>query len=309
MSRVPSILLLGSRSDFSAIVLSHLARAGLGRLRAAIMSSAGAERPGVDTRAPGLAVSIPDPLSRAAEATGTPLDTLDEIGDLGRRAGSFDLLVTACFPRRLPPTIVNSARTSCLNLHPSLLPAYRGPSPLFWQLRAGESAGGVSIHKLSEQLDAGDIVAAEPLTLSAHASAKEINRALVEAGARLLIETLRRCDWRALPGTVQDPAKASYFSWPAPGDFHISRQWPAERAFRFMRGTLDWGHPYAVDVDGARLLLQRALSWDARGRLPGAWVRHGDTARIAFNPGVLHAVVGEVHLRPGGKAHPATGRA
>jgi methionyl-tRNA formyltransferase len=309
VSRDRSILLLGSRSDFSAIVLTHLARAGVGGLRAALLRSSGSDRPSFATAAHNLPVSVPDPLSRAAEASGTPLDILNELGDLRRTGREHDLIVTACFPRRLPAAVREQARMSCLNLHPSLLPAYRGPAPLFWQLRAGVSNGGVTIHKLNDELDTGDIVAADSLTLPPQMSAAELNRLLVEAGSRLLVRTLRHHDWRAFPGTPQNCARASYFSWPAPDDFNIPRCWPAERAFRFMCGTLDWGHPYAVSADGVRLVLDRALSYDPQARLSQAWTRRAETVQIGFNPGVLRAVVREVLVTPRGKAHPAAGRA
>ena len=309
MRRNRSILLLGGRSDFSAVVLTHLARAGLGRMRAAVLRASSPDRPGLDTGAPTLPVSVADPLSRAAEASGTPLEVLESIDELSRQNRDFDLIVTACFPRRVPPSVLARARMSSLNVHPSLLPAYRGPSPLFWQLRAGEATVGVSVHRLSDELDAGDVVAAEALALAPRMSAKEIHRAVVQAGAALLTRTLQHEDWCALPGSAQDPAKASYYSWPAAEDFSISRRWPAERAFRFMRGTQNWGHPYTVNVDGVRLVLDRALSYDPCGRLPHAWSRRGQTVSIGFQPGVLRAVVRRVLVKPERKARPAAGRA
>lgn len=302
-----SILLLGSRSDFSAIVLSHLARAGFARLRAAVLKDVPAASSAFETASHSLAVSVPDPLSRAAEKYGTPLDTFDALTDILRHDVHPDLIVTACFPRRLPPALLNRPRSGCLNVHPSPLPAYRGPSPVFWQLRAGETMSGVTIHKLSEALDAGDIVARESIPLSAEMTAQAINRALVDAGGRLLVRALTQTDWDALPSTVQDHAKASYYSWPVADDFEISKHWSAERAFRFMRGTAAWGQPYVVDLEGARLVLDRALEFDAAGQLPVAWARDGDDVRIAFKPGVLRAVGRESRFKSGRGSHRAAG--
>lgn len=296
MNRTPTILMLGSRSDFSAIVLSHLARAGIARLCAVVLKSAPAA---VVTASPSFTVSVSDPLSQAAKDCETPLHTLEELADIQSLGRHPDLIVTACFPRRLPPALLEHSRLGCLNVHPSLLPAYRGPSPVFWQLRADERMSGVTIHKLSDELDAGDIVASDTVMLLPEMTAKQINLTLVEAGARLLVRTLKHNDWRRLPGTAQDPAKASYFSWPAAGDFRITRHWSAQRAYRFMRGTLEWGHTYELDVDNERLILGRALAYDAAGRMPVAWARDADTARIALNPGVLHASLRDVLVIPG----------
>ncbi len=285
-----SILLLGSRSVFSAIVLSRLARAGIARLCVAVLKDVPATSSAFETATHSLAVSVPDPLSRAAEMHGTPLETLDALTDLLRHDVHPDLIITACFPRRLPPALLNRSRSGCLNVHPSLLPAYRGPSPVFWQLRAGETTSGVTIHKLSKALDAGDIIARESIPLSAEMTAQEINGALVDAGGRLLVRTLRQNDWDELPSTAQDDAKASYYSWPVADDFAISEHWSAERAFRFMRGTAAWGQPYVLELKGTRLVLDRALEFDAAGQLSVAWAHDGDDVRIAFKPGVLRAV-------------------
>ena len=70
----------------------------------------------------------------------------------------FDVIVVACFPNRLPEHLLDRAQLASVNIHPSMLPGYRGPSPLFWQLRDGLRVVGVTLHHMSSSIDSGDIV-------------------------------------------------------------------------------------------------------------------------------------------------------
>jgi len=75
----------------------------------------------------------------------------------------FQFLLVACWPYLIAPQLVDSPHGATLNLHPSLLPAYRGANPLRQQLAAGDHRYGVSLHLLNQQFDQGDIVAQAPL--------------------------------------------------------------------------------------------------------------------------------------------------
>jgi methionyl-tRNA formyltransferase len=76
-----------------------------------------------------------------------------------------DLACVACFPRRIPPPLLALPPLGFLNIHPALLPAHRGPAPLFWTLRAGERRSGVTLHLMDTGLDTGPIVAQAPIEL------------------------------------------------------------------------------------------------------------------------------------------------
>ncbi len=210
-----------------------------------------------------------------------------------------DLVVTACFPRRLSRGLLRWPRAGGLNLHPSLLPAYRGPSPLFWQLRDGVDCGGITVHRLSEGLDAGDVVAAKGLSLPAGATAESLLESLVDAGAGLLIEALEQYAWDRIPCRPQGPGGLSYFPWPREEDFRFPATWSAERAFRFMRGTAAWGRPFVVQTARGALALERAVDFEPDARLDEPWTDDGERGvRVAFEPGVLSAVARPESLRP-----------
>jgi methionyl-tRNA formyltransferase len=200
-----------------------------------------------------------------------------------------DVACAACFPRRIPAALLRLLPLGWLNVHPSLLPAHRGPAPLFWAFRNGEATIGVTIHFMDEQFDTGDIAAQAPLTLPDGTSGAQADRMCAALGGRLLVEALSRLRQGNLERRPQQSG-GSYEGWPAPEDWAISTSWPAQRAFNFMRGTDDWGQRYEVVACGERLLLAAAITYDAAEILGVPCRRNGREVAIQCTPGVLHAL-------------------
>jgi methionyl-tRNA formyltransferase len=118
-----------------------------------------------------------------------------EIGDLGdpripTLLEGLDFLVTACFPRLLPQPWLDAPRQGCLNLHPSLLPAFRGPNPIEDQLAAGEQTTGITLHLMDATADTGPILLQEAFPIEAGAGIAAIDREAAERGAGLLLRYL-----------------------------------------------------------------------------------------------------------------------
>ena len=103
-----------------------------------------------------------------------------------------DLICVACFPRLLPRRWLDRPRFGCLNLHPSLLPAYRGRDPLAEQLQAGETHTGVTLHFMDEGADTGDIVSQIATPFREGLTPAEAERLTARAGAQLLLAALDR---------------------------------------------------------------------------------------------------------------------
>ena len=74
---------------------------------------------------------------------------------------SIDIILMSCYGKRLPEEVVALAKSGCFNMHPSLLPSYRGPEPIFWQMKY-ESKTGVSWHYVTRDFDAGDVASINP---------------------------------------------------------------------------------------------------------------------------------------------------
>ena len=102
-----------------------------------------------------------------------------------------DLICVACFPRLLPKRWLDRPKFGCLNLHPSLLPAYRGRDPLVDQLKAGEKHTGVTLHFMDEGADTGDIVSQVEVPFPDDIPLPEAERLTAQAGAQLLLDALR----------------------------------------------------------------------------------------------------------------------
>jgi methionyl-tRNA formyltransferase len=199
-----------------------------------------------------------------------------------------DLISVACFPYIFPAPLLKLPRYGCLNLHPSLLPAYRGPAPLFWIARQDERLTGVTLHFLDEGLDTGDIVAQAHVERPDGISEAELEQRCAEAGAALLLAAIHRLDQgQPLPRRPQTDGEASYFPWPAEADYLIPQNWPARRAFNFLRGAARW--PLQVETAGQTLNIRVAISYSPDQTLDQPHLLFGDEAWLQFQPGVVRA--------------------
>jgi methionyl-tRNA formyltransferase len=135
------------------------------------------------------------------------------------------LVVVACLAWRLGPAFWDRA----VNVHPSLLPAFRGPDPLVWQYRAGAPTG-VSVHFVSREIDAGDLVAQAAVEIPDDATHHEAEALLGRVGGRLLAEALAR---GPLPRRPQPAEGASRQGWPGAADLRPDPAWTARRRARF----------------------------------------------------------------------------
>ncbi len=202
-----------------------------------------------------------------------------------------DLVLVACFPDRLPDSFLNTPRYGCYNLHPSLLPAYRGPAPMFWQFYMDERVTGVSLHKMIREFDSGEIVAAREVVLPPALSGMQADVRLATVGGELMRGLIEQIQSGRLSLVPQSDEGKSYYPWPTENDFCLDPQWSAEHAFHFMRGTAHWGRPYIVmspDLDIPPLA--QAQSFDNSLTLATACDYQGNEVLIRFSPGILRAV-------------------
>jgi methionyl-tRNA formyltransferase len=131
------------------------------------------------------------------------------------RALAPDLIVAAAYMQILKPPVIALPPLGCLNVHPSLLPRYRGPAPLYWALKNREPATGVTIHYMDDGIDTGDIVVQESFPIGPGDDQWRLRAKLAATGARLLAKTVRRlAAGEALPRQAQDHAQATYFPMP-----------------------------------------------------------------------------------------------
>ncbi len=198
------------------------------------------------------------------------------------------LCIVACFPRLISESLLAVPRLGFLNVHPSLLPEYRGPAPLFWQLRTGEQRTGVTVHWMDAQFDTGAIAAQRLVPLSDGISEHDATRLMARAGGRVLVDVLHHVTGGEMPYRKQAPG-GSYQPYPRAEDFVVSAEWSARRIFNFMRATVVWGHPYTLDLNGQRWLLSDALSWSNYTTLETPYAVNGEIFTLRCAPGTLQA--------------------
>ncbi len=120
-------------------------------------------------------------VKRAALSLGLPLVEIDSFKDEAAKMvadGRPDLLVVASFGLIIPRWFLSAASIGSINVHPSLLPKYRGPSPIQWVLWNGETETGITIIKMSERMDAGDILYQEKVSIDREDDAATLSHRL-----------------------------------------------------------------------------------------------------------------------------------
>jgi len=173
---------------------------------------------------------------------------------------SPDIIFVSCFSRRLPNELCSIARQACINLHPSLLPTYRGPDPIFWQFRDAAKFG-ISLHHVSAEWDAGSVLAQKRVAMPDGASYSAASILLADEGANLLLVLLDKLKGSPCVAKPQHEAGASYQSFPDSKDFIVATSWSAKRMYNFIRAIQERGIYCPCIIDGHTYLLTEALSY------------------------------------------------
>jgi methionyl-tRNA formyltransferase len=171
-------------------------------------------------------------------------------------AQDFDLFVLASYGRILPPELLALPRLGALNVHPSLLPKYRGATPIQGAILHGERETGVSIMLMDAGLDSGDVVLARRLEIGPSETYGELHDRLAELGAELLGECLALAERENIVAHAQlgDPILTRPI---VRDDLQIDWSWDAERIVRTVRAYAP--QPAArAEIDGVVVKVVRA---------------------------------------------------
>ncbi len=120
-----------------------------------------------------------------------------------------DLIVVAAYGKILPKSVLERPRFGCVNVHASLLPAYRGAAPVQWAMINGERAVGVTTMQMNEGLDTGDILLQQSREMPQDLTAGELLKLLASDGADLLVQTVQEIQTGTLT-PVRQPERGSY---------------------------------------------------------------------------------------------------
>jgi methionyl-tRNA formyltransferase len=227
-------------------------------------------------------------IQRVAAAAGIPVVWVTSAAEAtdAIRSVAPEVAVAACFPWRLPHAARETPPLGILNVHPSLLPAGRGPEPVFWTLRRGERTTGVTVHRMDAGFDTGPIVTQAQMPVPEGISAPELERDLMTLGGSLLASALPALAAGTLQPRPQPSEGTSQAPVPGPADWTMMSSLPAAWAWRFARGVAPLGGPLTAIASGTTIRVAAALDWSPDERLAEPALGDDDgTVRVRFSPG------------------------
>ncbi len=169
----------------------------------------------------------------------------------------IDLLIVAAYGKILPSSLLLIGKYPPLNVHPSLLPKYRGTSPVESQILAGEKNIGVTIIEMDEKMDHGPIVAQELVGTSEHSSRDELNKSLWQKGGTLLATIIPEWVNGTAAKKVQDEPQATFTKKMVKEDGEISLDDDPTALDRKWRAYQPWPGLYFFK-DGKRIKITKA---------------------------------------------------
>ncbi|SDG69069.1 methionyl-tRNA formyltransferase [Aneurinibacillus thermoaerophilus] len=211
----------------------------------------------------------PPPVKEAALKLGIPVlqpEKLKRNGTEDILAYEPDLIVTAAFGQILPKEIIEYPKYGCINVHASLLPAYRGGAPIHKAIIDGQQETGVTIMYMVEKLDAGDILSQVRVTIEESDNVGTMHDKLSKAGARLLVETIPKLISGEIQPVPQDEARVTYAWNIQRKDERLDWTKSARQLFNQVRGLNPWPVAY-TEVDGQVMKVWEAyvLQEDGKG--------------------------------------------
>lgn len=205
-----------------------------------------------------------------------------------------DIILVAAYGKILPKVLLDLPKFGCINVHASLLPKYRGASPIQWAVLNGDEKSGVTIMHMAEGVDTGDIIMAEEVVLDVQETAGSLHDKLADIGGPLLLSAMDALETGRAPRIRQNEEEATHVSMldKTMGNMDFSQ--PAEVLERFIRGLNPWPTAY-TKLDGKMLKLWRAevipaeeLPKEIRMQQPGTIVAAAkDSFDVLTGNGVL----------------------
>lgn len=165
-----------------------------------------------------------------------------------------DVMVVAAFGQLLPQTVLDIPPCGIINVHPSLLPKYRGAAPIQWALINGETETGVTLMLLDAGEDTGDIICSEHILIEDTDTAFTLSEQLANLGAKQLVQVLSDMPRNAPPPAIpQNDTEATHAPRLTKETGHIDWNQPANTIHNLVRGTAIWPGAYTFFRGDLRL--------------------------------------------------------
>ncbi len=209
-----------------------------------------------------------------------------------------DAIVVVAYGKILPKSILSVAKYGCINGHASLLPKYRGASPIQWCIVCGETKTGVTTMYMDEGMDTGDILEQTEVAIGADETAEELFERLSVISAELMVSTLSKLEKGELKPQKQVEAEATY----APiikkeMAFIDFKTMTANEVFNAVRGYYSWPCSYFM-LDGKRIKVIKTAVGEKSGKPVGTVAESSDSFSIVCADSVT---VKLLEIQPEGK--------
>ena len=243
-------------------------------------------------------VLTPPAVKSAALELGLPVYQSDKISSLTEVIKPADLIVVVAYGQIIPKTILELPKYGIINLHPSLLPEYRGSSPIQAAILNGDAETGVTIMKMEEKLDTGPILRQNIVNIEAAETSGSLFSKLINGGLEIFIPTLEDYVKGNITPQAQADAQASYIHELVKSDGRIDWKKTAAEIERMVRAYDPWPGTF-TETDGIKIKILKA-------EIAGGEEKHDKPGEIYLDNGRLAVKCGAgallvSRLQPAGK--------
>ncbi|MCR4819133.1 MAG: methionyl-tRNA formyltransferase [Fretibacterium sp.] len=248
---------------------------------------------GMPTRSGRGMKETPSPVEACAARLGLPAERTGRLSQneallASLQASPPDVVFVIDFGQIIREPFLSTPRWGCLNIHPSLLPRWRGAAPIQRALMNGDIQTGVTVFRLVPEMDAGPVLCQAPVPVGPDATASELYRTLSDLGAKIAAGGLKSLSEGTGAFTEQDHANATYAAKLARGEFETAWDWPAPKIHNTVRALDTSGGAFLPLKDGGRLKLWRTAFLDTPEETPGTVLRlDADGPVVACGAGAL----------------------
>ena len=208
-----------------------------------------------------------------------------------------DIIIVAAYGKILPKNILDFPEYGCVNIHASLLPKYRGAAPIQWAVINGDKKTGITIMKIAEGLDTGDMILVDKTEIGENETSAELFDRLAEQGAVSLLKALDMLENGSVEFTSQDDALSTYAVKITKALSPIDWSKAALEVHNLVRGLQTWPCASTI-IDGKEFKIHKTVLSLKTGNKPG---------EIVDNKGVLTVCCGDgccvdvLEIQPQGK--------
>lgn len=204
------------------------------------------------------------------------------------------LLCVASYPHLFKEALLSVAPQGCLNVHPSPLPMYRGPNPLFWMFKEGAKEAGVTVHYLDKGIDTGDIVCQERWPLAWGIRAQEVSAECARRGGPLLRDAVRGIFAGESRRVAQDKEAGSHHARPQEHERMLDRASDVKALVHFVRGMARW-MPLAFAIEEHTFDIVDVIDYTLGASIPGEFLWFRGELTLQCADGIVRL---KAHARP-----------